>query len=77
MTENPAVSFMTVFLAESIHGADWADISDKERRKCGRLVSDLITAMYDAGFTIPQPDDPEGIWANLRAKIVAPTEENP
>lgn len=74
MTENPATAFMTVFLAESLHGAAWEHISEKKRWNCGRLVSDLVIAMYEAGFTIPQPDNPEAIWASLRTRVVAEDE---
>ena len=63
--ENPATVFMAHHLAETVNRIPWAELHADVRDLWMDRVNDLILAMYQAGFTIPQPDDPDAVWAAL------------
>jgi hypothetical protein len=65
--ENPATTFIAVTLCEYVHG-DWANVPDYVRDDWTERAGHLLRAMYAAGFTIPQPDDPDRVWNELKAK---------
>ena len=64
--ENPATVFIAHTLAERVHGP-WASLPAFVRREWYERASDLVIDMYAAGFTIPQPEDPDAVWARLQA----------
>jgi hypothetical protein len=68
--ENPATLFIARTLAEHATGKPWRQIRQARRIKWAERASHLVIEMYAAGFTIPQPADPDAVW---RAKLDAET----
>jgi hypothetical protein len=65
--ENPATGFIALVLAERLDGP-WPTLNHAARGGWLDTAGHLIRAMYDAGFTIPQPTDPDHVWAYLEAQ---------
>lgn len=65
MRQNPAGTFIAMTLAEQATGKPWRKLSRDTQAKWVECASNLIIAMYRAGFTLPQPVDPDAVWDSL------------
>lgn len=65
--ENPAQAFIAHHLAESVNRIEWDELHPDVRELWLTKAGTLLRAMYRAGFTIPQPADPDAVWASLGA----------
>lgn len=68
--ENPASAFIARKLGENVEKTPWRSMSPDQRIYWYGITSDLISSMYDAGFTIPQPEDPVAVWEKLFSEVV-------
>lgn len=67
--ENPGVSFIAITLGEWVEKVPWAQMSRDQRTYWFQAASELVSAMYGAGFTIPQPVDPVAVWNLVRSHL--------
>jgi hypothetical protein len=66
--ENPASAFIAQTIAEKITGLPWSEIRPDWQHLYSEVASHVVIEMYDAGFVIPQPTDPEAVWAAIKEK---------
>jgi hypothetical protein len=66
--ENPATVWLAHWLAQKVHGVPWRLLDFDGRGRWLAVATELITDMYGAGFTIPQPGNPGAIWDEIEAQ---------
>lgn len=65
--ENPGTAFIARTLAEHVRSKPWAELDREMQTYWYSVASHLVIRMYENGFTIPQPADPDAVWAMLKA----------
>lgn len=67
--ENPATVFMARQIGEHVEQVPWREMSRDQQFYWLNTAFLMVTAMYDAGFTIPQPENPDAVWDELKAGV--------